>query len=214
MRKLMSEIRLIARSSIWHFERRTSFWDYGGVQDGTRNRLPWSNSYPMIFAKAAGAPPQVRTLTHCWRSRDMVTTLRALNLIRKEYAAAFFLLADSLKDAVNVCLRNLKDFQLAIALARVYEGDHGATLLHIMETEILPKAVCDGDRWLASWAFWIIGERGKSVQALIVSQPGQRFHANATIAASGRINSPFTDKTSSYSDRRSGSGCLISTTEG
>ena len=41
-----------------------------------------------------------------------------------EYAAAFFLLGGSLKDAVNVCLKNLSDWQLAVALARVVEqGD-------------------------------------------------------------------------------------------
>jgi hypothetical protein len=40
------------------------------------------------------------------------------NSDKLEYAAAVFLLADSLKDAVNVCLRNLDDFQLAVALAR------------------------------------------------------------------------------------------------
>lgn len=37
------------------------------------------------------------------------------------YAAAFFLLADKLQDAVNVCVKNLSDFQLAIAICRVYE---------------------------------------------------------------------------------------------
>lgn len=78
---------------------------------------------------------------------------------------------------MNVCLRNLKDFQLAIALARVYEGDHGPTLLQIIETHILPQAVVDGDRWLASWGFWIIGERGKSVQALIVTELWNRTNA-------------------------------------
>ncbi|CAG8743362.1 2277_t:CDS:2, partial [Racocetra fulgida] len=38
-----------------------------------------------------------------------------------EYAAAFFLLGDKLKDAANVCLKYLDDFQLAIAICRVYE---------------------------------------------------------------------------------------------
>jgi hypothetical protein len=98
--------------------------------------------------------------------KALFIALRFLTLV--EYAAAFFLLADSLKDAVNVCLRNLNDFQLAIAIARVYEGDHGPTLLQIIEGHILPQAVSDGDRWLASWAFWLLGERGKSVQSLIV----------------------------------------------
>jgi len=87
-----------------------------------------------------------------------------------EYAAAFFLLADSLKDAVNICLRNLKDYQLAVAIARVYEGDHGPVLAQVIDDYILPEAVEKGDRWFASWAFWMRGERGKSVQALIVSE--------------------------------------------
>ena len=39
-----------------------------------------------------------------------------------EYAAAFFLLADKLSDAVNICIKNLKDIQLAIIIIRVYEG--------------------------------------------------------------------------------------------
>jgi hypothetical protein len=86
-----------------------------------------------------------------------------------EYAAAFFLLADCLKDAVNVCLRNLNDLQLAIALARVYEGDDGPVLKQIITDHVLPRACQEGDRWLASWGFWMMGQRGKSVQALIVS---------------------------------------------
>jgi RAVE protein 1 C terminal len=85
-----------------------------------------------------------------------------------EYAAAFFLLADSLKDAVNVCLRNLHDMQLAVGIARAYEGDDGPTLRFIIDEHVLPQAVSTGDRWLASWAFWMIGDRGKSVQALLV----------------------------------------------
>ena len=89
-------------------------------------------------------------------------------LTGEEYAAAFFLLADSLKDAVNVCLRNLHDFQLAIAVARVYEGDESPILAQIVTDHVLPNALRKGDRWLASWGFWILGDRGKSVQALIV----------------------------------------------
>jgi len=79
------------------------------------------------------------------------------------------LLADSLKDAVNVCIRNLHDYQLAVAIARVYEGDHGPVLGQIIDERVLPQAAESEDRWLASWGYWMRGDRGKAVQALIVT---------------------------------------------
>ncbi|MBW0582869.1 hypothetical protein O181_122584 [Austropuccinia psidii MF-1] len=44
------------------------------------------------------------------------------------FAASFFLLADRLQDAVNVCARQLDDWQLGVAIARAYEGDQGPVL--------------------------------------------------------------------------------------
>jgi hypothetical protein len=89
--------------------------------------------------------------------------------VSTEYAAAFFLLADHLKDAVNVCLNQLKDLQLAIAVARVYEGDESAVLREVIEEKVLPLAAAEGNRWLASWAFWMLHRRDMAVRALIVS---------------------------------------------
>lgn len=90
-------------------------------------------------------------------------------IVTAEYAAAFFLLADHLRDAVNVCLNQLKDLQLAIAVARVYEGDHGPVLRRLLEEEVLAIAAHEGNRWLASWAFWMLHRRDMAVRALIVS---------------------------------------------
>lgn len=87
-----------------------------------------------------------------------------------DYAAAFFLLADHLQDAVNVCLNQIKDIQLAIAIARVYEGDSGPVLKNLLENEVLAVAAKEGNRWLASWAFWMLKRRDMAVRALIVSQ--------------------------------------------
>lgn len=86
-----------------------------------------------------------------------------------EYSAAFFLLADHLQDAVNVCLNQLKDLQLAIAVTRVYEGDQGPVLRKLLEEEVLNIAAQEGNRWLASWAFWMLHRRDMAVRALIVS---------------------------------------------
>jgi hypothetical protein len=74
-----------------------------------------------------------------------------------------------LHDAVNVCLNQLKDLQLAIAVARVYEGDTGPVLRRLLEEEVLTIAAQEGNRWLASWAFWMLHRRDMAVRALIVS---------------------------------------------
>lgn len=81
------------------------------------------------------------------------------------------MLADHLQDAVNVCLNQLKDLQLAVAIARVYEGDQGPVLRKLLEEEVLAVAAKEGNRWLASWAFWMLNRKDMAVRALIVSFP-------------------------------------------
>lgn len=87
--------------------------------------------------------------------------------LHEEYAAAFFLLGDSPKDAITVCIKNLKDIDLAIAIARVYCGDGSPIARDLLYNDILPLALQHTDRWLASWAFWHLGERDKAVRAII-----------------------------------------------
>ncbi|SCZ99406.1 BZ3501_MvSof-1269-A2-R1_Chr7-1g09217 [Microbotryum saponariae] len=83
-------------------------------------------------------------------------------------ALAFFLLGDSLKDAVNVCLRQLDDFQLAVAISRAYEGDCGPVLKEVMERTVIPLAMRLHSRWLVSWAFWMMGDRQMAAYALVL----------------------------------------------
>lgn len=59
------------------------------------------------------------------------------------------------------------DNQLAIAVARVYEGDDGSVLKELLKSQVLPQAARDGNRWLATWAFWMLGEKHKSLRALV-----------------------------------------------
>jgi hypothetical protein len=79
-------------------------------------------------------------------------------------------LAGHLKDAVSVLSNQLGDMQLAIAVARVYEGDDGPVLHEFLLEKVIPQATLDGNRWMASWALWMLGKRDKAVQALIVSE--------------------------------------------
>lgn len=100
----------------------------------------------------------------------MYDTKRAINLyfIFLEYAAAFFLLADKLRDAVNVILKNMKDYQLAIAICRVYEGDQSPLLKEILENNIVPMAIENNDRWLVSISFWLLDKQKDAVRSMVV----------------------------------------------
>ncbi|GJD01947.1 WD repeat domain-containing protein [Colletotrichum higginsianum] len=102
-----------------------------------------------------------------WRTTALKNAYALLSKRRFEYAAAFFLLADHLQDAVNVCLNQLKDLQLAVAIARVYEGDQGPVLRKLLEEEVLAVAAKEGNRWLASWVFWMLNRKDMAVRALI-----------------------------------------------
>ncbi|TVY58160.1 Regulator of V-ATPase in vacuolar membrane protein 1 [Lachnellula cervina] len=102
-----------------------------------------------------------------WKTAALKNAYALLGKHRNEYAAAFFLLADHLKDAVNVILNQLKDLQLAIAVTRVYEGEGGPILKELLQDKVLPLAAQEGNRWLASWAFWMLHRRDMSVRALI-----------------------------------------------
>ncbi|KAF8477585.1 RAVE protein 1 C terminal-domain-containing protein [Kalaharituber pfeilii] len=102
-----------------------------------------------------------------WRTAAKKNAFALLGKQRYEYAAAFFLLGDALKDCVNVCFTQLEDPQLAIAVARVYEGDDGPVLRELLEQKLLPRAVKDGNRWLATWAYWMLRKRDLAVRAIV-----------------------------------------------
>ncbi|KAG8745914.1 regulator of (H+)-ATPase in vacuolar membrane [Ceratobasidium sp. 414] len=102
-----------------------------------------------------------------WRTAALKNAFALLSKQRFEFAAAFFMLGGSLQDAVNVCLKQLNDFQLAIALARVVEGDSGPVLRGILANTVVPLAFESGNRWLGSWAFWMLDRRDLSVRILL-----------------------------------------------
>ncbi|KAF7436647.1 regulator of (H+)-ATPase in vacuolar membrane [Pleurotus ostreatus] len=103
-----------------------------------------------------------------WRTAALKNAYALLGKQRFDYAAAFFLLGGCLKDAVSVCLKQLDDFQLAIALARIGEqSNDGPILLSILNNTVLPIAFEKGNRWLASWAFWLLHRRDLAVRILV-----------------------------------------------
>ncbi|KAL2821283.1 RAVE protein 1 C terminal-domain-containing protein [Aspergillus cavernicola] len=102
-----------------------------------------------------------------WQTAALKNAYALLGRRRFEYAATFFLLAGHLRDAAFVCANQVGDLQLAIAITRAYEGDDGPVLKEILETRVLPEAAADGNRWMASWAFWMLGRRDMAVRSLI-----------------------------------------------
>ncbi|KAG2218968.1 hypothetical protein INT45_008392, partial [Circinella minor] len=103
-----------------------------------------------------------------WRTAASKNAFVLLGRQRYEYAAAFFLLGDKLSDAVGVILKNLKDYQLAIAICRVYEGDHSPLLQTILKTHVLPLAKETKDRWLMIMAYSLLEEPHECIRSIIV----------------------------------------------
>ena len=62
-----------------------------------------------------------------WRKAALKNAFTLMSKQRFEHAAAFFLLAGALKDAIEVCLNKLRDLDLAMVLARLYEDQVSAS---------------------------------------------------------------------------------------
>lgn len=137
-----------------------------------------------------------------WRTAALKNAYALMGKRRFEYAAAFFLLAGALKDAISVLSNQLGDMQLAIAVARIHEGDNGPVLEEFLKNQVLPLAATDSNRWMATWALWMLGKRDKAVRALIVSHTCslmiQRTRPNhATYIAPARLSIIATRNTKS-----------------
>lgn len=102
-----------------------------------------------------------------WKTAALKNAYALMGRRRFEYAASFFLLADHLQDAVSVIHNQLGDTQLAIAVARVYDGDDSPVLKKFLQEKVLPQASKDGNRWLATWAYWLLGRRDHAVRSLV-----------------------------------------------
>ncbi|CAG0879086.1 unnamed protein product [Darwinula stevensoni] len=120
-----------------------------------------------------------------WRKSALKNAFALLGKQRFEHAAAFFLLAGALNDAVEVCLNKLNDLQLAMVICRLYENDLGRTppsLKKLLYEEILG---CNNegkdqkldrahpDPFLRSMAYWMLGEYRESLNTLLLTNVGQ-----------------------------------------
>ncbi|XP_058802358.1 dmX-like protein 2 isoform X2 [Phymastichus coffea] len=117
-----------------------------------------------------------------WRKAALKNAFALLGKQRFEHAAAFFLLAGALRDAIEVCLNKLNDIQLAMTIARLYEDDMTSlNLKRLMYEEILG---CDKDGnnqdtyrahpdpFLRSMALWILKDHSGSLNTLLLTNVG------------------------------------------
>lgn len=133
-----------------------------------------------------------------WKTAAMKNAYALLSKQRYEYAAAFFMLAGQFQDGINVCLRQLNDWQLGLALARVVEGrTDGPIYRRIVSETVLPLAFKGGHRWLGTWAFWMLGRRDLAVRVLIVS-----INCPSDCLISNDLQSPMIDVANDYSPEK------------
>ncbi|XP_022913173.2 dmX-like protein 2 isoform X2 [Onthophagus taurus] len=121
-----------------------------------------------------------------WRKAALKNAYALLGKQRFEHAAGFFLLAGSLKDAVEVCLYKLQDIQLAIIIIRLYESD-GTSLKKLLYQEILgcdtegnnqDMSKAHPDPFLRSMALWTLKEHQNALSTLLVGNAGNQHPAH------------------------------------
>ncbi|XP_018327674.1 dmX-like protein 2 isoform X2 [Agrilus planipennis] len=120
-----------------------------------------------------------------WRKSALKNAYALLGKQRFDHAAAFFLLAGHLKDAVEVVLNKLQDIQLAIIIVRLYEGD-GESLRRLLYVEILgcnsegnnqDLTKAHPDPFLRSMSLWILKEYQDSLNTLLIGNAGSQHPA-------------------------------------
>ncbi|KAM4592857.1 dmX-like protein 2 isoform 9-T9 [Odontesthes bonariensis] len=117
-----------------------------------------------------------------WRKAALKNAFSLLGKQRFEQSAAFFLLAGSLKDAIEVLLEKMEDLQLAMIVARLYEADfeNSSTCQGLLHEKVL-GCNRDGsgyhcsrlhpDPFLRSIAYWIMKDYTRALDTLLERIP-------------------------------------------
>ncbi|TDH16870.1 hypothetical protein EPR50_G00002570 [Perca flavescens] len=117
-----------------------------------------------------------------WRKAALKNAFSLLGKQRFEQSAAFFLLAGSLKDAIEVLLEKMEDLQLAMIVARLYEADfeNSSTCQGLLYEKVL-GCNKDGsgyhcsrlhpDPFLRSIAYWIMKDYTRALDTLLERTP-------------------------------------------
>ncbi|XP_059910483.1 dmX-like protein 1 isoform X3 [Gadus macrocephalus] len=127
-----------------------------------------------------------------WRKAALKNAFSLLGKQRFQHSAAFFLLAGSLKDAVEVCVEKMQDIQLALVISRLYESEFGTapTYKKILQRHILgqdKQIEAHPDPFLCSMAHWVLEDYSSALDTLLqqpAADPGSPGTASETSPSS------------------------------
>ncbi|KAJ8401631.1 hypothetical protein AAFF_G00379480 [Aldrovandia affinis] len=122
-----------------------------------------------------------------WRRAALKNAFSLLGKQRFQHSAAFFLLAGSLKDAVEVCLEKMQDLQLALVISRLYESEFetSSTYKHILQRQVLGHDTqAHLDPFQRSMAHWILEDYSQALDTLL-EQPSPNPDTGATATSPG-----------------------------
>ncbi|XP_071339406.1 dmX-like protein 1 isoform X3 [Trachinotus anak] len=119
-----------------------------------------------------------------WRKAALKNAFSLLGKQRFQHSAAFFLLAGSLKDAVEVCLEKMQDLQLALVISRLYESEFetASTYKKILQRHVLgqdKQIPAHQDPFLRSMAHWVLEDYSRALDTLL-EQPANSNSCGST----------------------------------
>ena len=115
-----------------------------------------------------------------WRRAALKNAFALMGKQRFQHAVAFFLLAGAIRDAADICIEKMKDFQLALLIVRLRESSEVSQSM-LLKKHILPKDSEENgvklngniesrkmrcDSFVRSMAYWTIGYYEKSLNTL------------------------------------------------
>ncbi|XP_064619402.1 dmX-like protein 1 isoform X3 [Lineus longissimus] len=136
-----------------------------------------------------------------WRRAALKNAFALLGRQRFEHATAFFLLAGSVRDAIEVCLNKMDDIQLAMVIARLYETELDdampVNMKRILYEEILGMDAvgenyhhhkAHSDPFLRSMALWMLKDYSSALSTLLQSGTARNFYSTDDDFASYTAN--------------------------
>ena len=126
-----------------------------------------------------------------WKKAALKNAFALLGMQRFEHAAAFFLLAGKLWDAVEVCVSRLEDLQLALVITRLYEGDNGDVYQRLLKEYVLgisagtsqSRLEASSDPFLRSMAHWLLQDYPASLETFLQHPESSNKQQNSRILA-------------------------------